>query len=581
MPGRPKTRAAKVAPEQARALLAELKAKDPARRFINEFATETQKGVLSCTATYTLVGAGNQSGKTTVAIVDCAAVLRGIHPHKPWFGPLSVLIIVPSRAQAAGIWGKRLLERSDIRQQVTLPSGKAFDLAQVPLIPDNEIDKIVWAYSPQGKYPGYCKLKNGAEFRIALSGDSGSWERVQGFTYDAVYRDEAVGNENLGDELLLRLSAAQTAVQNGTRPWGGSIMWVATATLVNDEFEAYMDRCQKGVPGHQMFWINPKENPAVSMEVRESMRASMSEHAASVRLDGTAGAIDDVVIFRHQLDRTRHVLTEPYVPSPQDNLWIGWDPGWDHPFGLLFCAISPGSPLQIKVWRAVNGRKVTLDQIANVIASTLDGRMAEAFVFDPASKKTEHSRGESVAYQMEKLLDQMGVRSYRGIIYGRNRYEDTLPHMQRYLDPDPGNKDATPLIVLNPDAPWEDQPTNGCGQVYEQLSKYRRRPTTVGAANRGHNIHKHDDEFVDLLRYIASRQPAWAQREPNVRKHAPFLRADGPKIRASIPADPLAITPGMSDDEKIHRQRLKESGRNIEQFMPGGLRSMPTARLGW
>jgi hypothetical protein len=562
--------------------LADIKAKDPVRRFIDEFASGTQRQVLASTATYTLVTTANQGGKTTVAVVDCAAVLRGIHPHKPSFGPISVLIIVPSRAQAAGIWGKRLLDRSDIRQQVTLPSGKLFDLAQVPLIPANEIDKIVWAYSPQGKYPGYCKLKNGSEFRIALSGDSGSWERVQGFTYDAVYRDEAVGNENLGDELLLRLSAAQTAVQKGTRPWGGSIMWVATATLLNDEFEAYKDRCHKGLPGHQLFWINPNENPAVSMEVRESMRGSMSEHAAAVRLDGTAGAVDDVVIFRHQLSRERHVLKESYVPTPQDNIWVGWDPGWDHPFGLLFCAVSPENPLQLRVWRAVNGRKVTLDQIANTIAMTLDGRMAEAFVFDPAAKKTEHSRGESVAYQMEKMLEQMGVRSYRGTLYGRNRYEDTLPLMSRYLDPDPGNKTAEPLIVMNPDEPWEDQATNGCGQVFEQLSKYRKKQTITGASNRGHNIHKHDDEFVDLLRYIASRQPAWAHREPNIRKTAPFLRAAGPKVQAAPRKhDPLAITPDMDEATRVHRLRLQESSRSLEKFVDGGMNMMPMGRLGW
>lgn len=536
----------KLTPEQAKVLLAEMQSADPCRRFIHELAASTQKQILASKATYTLVSSSNQGGKTTTAVVDCAAVLRGVHPHKAWFGPISVLIIVPSRAQASGIWGKRLLDASDIRHVVTTPMGKSVDLAQLPLIPSNEIEQITWAYSPQGKYPGYCKLKNGSEFRIFLSGDPNGWKRVQGFPYDAIYRDEAVGNQSLGEELMPRLSAAQTSVQKGLRPWGGTVMWVATATLVNDEFEQFMDRCKKGVAGHQLFWIAPSENPAVSMEVRDSMRSTMSAEAASIRLDGFSGAMDEVVIFRHQLDKARHILQVPYEPKPEDNIWVAWDPGWDHPFGLVFAATTPDAPMQLKIWRAEFGRKMTLDAIANRIATVLDGRMAEAFVFDPAAKKTEHSRGMSLSGQMEQLLTQMGVKSYRGVLFGRNRYEDTLPHMMRYLDPDPEDRTVAPLIVLNPEVTdLEDDlnQSNGCGRVWEQLSKYRKREGATAAA-RGYNIHKHDDEAVDLLRYLASRSPVWCKRDPNYRRshhvESAHLVTPGSQIR---PAPALPSTP--------------------------------------
>lgn len=536
----------KLTTEQAKILLAEIQASDPGLRFVNDFASKTQREVMQSDALYKLATGGNQSGKTTTAIVDCSLILRGKHPDKPWFGPVSVLIIVPSRAQASGIWSKRLLEASDIRHKITTPSGVEVDLSHMPLIPRNEIEHVTMAYSPQGKYAGYFKLKNGSECRVYLSGDPNGWQRVQGFPYDAIYRDEAVGHNNLGKELTLRLSAAQTSVQNGSRPWGGYMLWVATETLVNDEFQQYKDRCEKLVPGHRKFWIAPSENPAVSMEVRDSMRVTMSAEDASIRLDGFSGAMDEVVIFRHQLDKARHILPVPYEPKPEDNIWIGWDPGWDHPFGLVFAATTPDAPMQLKIWRAEFGRKMTLDAIANRIATVLDGRMAEAFVFDPAAKKTEHSRGMSLSGQMEQLLTQMGVKSYRGVLFGRNRYEDTLPHMMRYLDPDPEDKTVAPLIVLNPEvADLEDDlnQSNGCGRVWEQLSKYRKREGATAAA-RGYNIHKHDDEAVDLLRYLASRSPVWCKRDPNYRRshhvESAHLVTPGSQIR---PAPALPSTP--------------------------------------
>ena len=570
--GRPR----KMTPEDARKILEELASRCPVRRFINELSTDTQRDILFNQAVYNLVDSANQGGKTTTAIVDCAAKARGIHPGVPWFGPVKILVIVPSRAQASAIWGKRLLECSDIRAKVTSASGAEVDLSREPLIPKGEIAGVSYSVSPQGKYPGKITLKNGSEIIMFLSGATKGWERLQGIAFDLCYRDEAVGNEDLGNEVFPRLLAAQTAVQKGLRPWGGSIMWVATATLINTEFEAFRQRCIDAVPGYKRFWIDPKENPGVSVEVREGMRASMSDHAAAVRLDGTAGAMDDVVIFRHQLDQDRHRMSVPYTPTPQDNIWVGWDPGWDHPFGLVFAAISPDNPMRLTVWKAINGRKRTLDHIANEIATTLNGRMVEAFVFDPAAKKTEHSRGTSVAYQMEQLLDQMGVRAYRGILYGRNRYEDTIPAMARYFDPSPNDKTVEPLIRIAGDPATG---FNGCGQVWEQLCKYRRKPTTTQL--RGHNIHKHDDEFVDLIRYIISREPSWSARPPNHPNSVPMAEAELTLRPAASKPDPLAIHPDMPDDVKLHRMRLQESSRSIGSLMGTGPRSLGTGYLNW
>jgi hypothetical protein len=548
--------------------LQELRALDPCRRFIEELATTTQQEILKDSTLNRLVTTANQGGKTTTAVAECAAMLRGIHPHKPWFGPISVLVIVPSRTQAAGIWGKRLLKASDVQHKVGV-----VELSQRPFIPESEIAHISWNYSPQGKYPGKCTLKNGSEFIIMLSGDPHAWERIQGFPFDEVFQDEAIGNEDLGKEIMLRLSKARTTRIRESRSWGGGRTWVATATLVNDEFEEYKRRCEENASDHKLFWIHPSENPAVSMEVRNAMRGSMSAEDAAIRLDGTEGAIHDVLIFRQQWKKERHVVPASPV-GPKDNIWCAWDPGWDHPYGLVFCAVNQFNPTQLRVVQCYRDRKKTLDHIANQIAMYLNGRWLEGLVFDPAALKTEHSRGESLSYQMETLLNQMGVKSMRGILMGRNRYEDTLPLMQRYLDPVPTDKEADPQLII--DSPTE---SNGTGMLVEQLSKYRRKLVQKGSSLRGHNIHRQDDDLVDPVRYLISRQPAWADRQPNLQSSAP-VSSGVARARAPEKPDPFKITDDMDADQRLHVMRLRESASRT-MFSQNGMRSLPVGVLGW
>lgn len=552
-----------------------IRAKDPVRRFLDELASPTQREILSAQDDYVLVTSANQGGKTTVAIVDCAAVLRGIHPFQPWFGPVDVAVVVPSRAQAASIWGKRLLECSEIQKSVVLPNGEKFDLSQVPLIPKHEIAKIDWAYSPQGKYPGKLKLKNGSEMVVILSGDPNSWKRLQGVKKHKVYRDEAVGSEDLGNEINPRLLVAQTAARRGDIPWGGRVMWVATATLINDEFEKYKENCEKAVPGYKMFWINPNENPAVSMEVRERMRATMSDDAAAIRLDGSSGAIDSVLIFNHLFSKKRHVLPEVYEPKEEDNLWIAWDPGFKHPFGLVGACISPQNPLQIKVVKCWSEKRTTLDHQANIIAEWLDGRVLEGLVYDPAASKSDYQKGKSIFSQLLDLLNQMGVHITRGFLQGRNRYEDTIPLVQRYLSPDPTNYKVDPLIVINPDSP---ELQTGCGELVGQIMRYRFKEGQAGTL-AGAAVHRIGDDLIDPMRYLISRMPAWAKREPNVRKYQTFAASAYPLTPERIMGE-LDESADMDEERRMHIQRLKESRARM-QVETEGLMSIPSVTMAW
>lgn len=561
----------KITPVEAKKLLEARRAADPCRYFL-EHGTPTQKLILEDDTTYRLVSSSNQGGKTTTAIVECSSILRGINPYKPWYGPVSVCIFVPSRAQAAGIWGERLLSKSNIRASVEI-QGKKVSLADKPLIPASEIEHIVWAYSPQGKYPGMIELKNGSICRIALSGDKKSWERVQGFTYDAIYRDEAVGNENLGSELFPRLAAAQTAVAKGERKWGGFILWVATETLVNDEFRNFMQHCEDGDTGYRLFRIPPDENPAVSMEVRQRMHDAMSETSgdsmATLRIFGVGSAVDTLKIFP-QFSSKRHI-TADYEPTEEDNIWVGWDPGIKDNFGLMFCCVQPMYPTTVRVIDFAHRPNTTLDYQAQVIHDWLEGRTLEALIVDPSANKKEYSRGKPVIELFKEILfGQLKVKTERGVLIGRNRLEDTVPIVQRYLDPDPQDKQARPLLLFNERARY----------AADMIASARVK---AGSNKLAFNTidGKHLEAF-DLIRYILSRTPHYCRRPPNVRAFQTLKATAIPKAPASS-ADPFAITPDMPEELKVHRMRLRESCRVMESFgaTGNGGRSIATQMMDW
>lgn len=554
---------------QAQEILAKLKAIDPVAVFFDR-ASSTQKAILASNTIYRLATSGNQGGKTATAVVECASLARGNNPYKPWYGPVNICVFVPSRAQASGVWGDRLIKASDIRIEIDV-SGKSVNLAKQPLIPEHEIESIVWAYSPQGKYPGFIQLKNKSTIRIALSGDKKSWERVQGFPFDMIYRDEAVGNENLGAELFPRLAAAQTAVQQGKRPWGGGIVWVATETLVNDEFRAYLENCLKGAPDYQLFYIDPSENPAVSMDVRARMHAAMSDTAgdsmATLRMYGKGSAVDSLVIYP-AFSYERHVVKD-YEPDVMDNIWLGWDPGIRDEFGLMFFCINQERPTTLRITDFFHERGKTLDVQAKIVANYLKGRSLEGIITDPQANKRDYNRGKSqIAQFTEILFEQLKIESRRGILMGRNIIQDGVAAVKRYLDPDPDDPKAEPLLLINERALY----------VAQMLARARLK---TGANALAYNtIDGKNLEVFDLTRYIVSRQPFYCRREPNVERWHALTATALPRI--PVRPDPFAIRPDMTEDERTHVIRLRESTRNMEDLFgasgPGG-RQMSTGLL--
>jgi hypothetical protein len=176
-----------------------------------------------------------------------------------------------------------------------------------------------------------------------------------------------------------------------------------------------------------------------------------------------------------------------------------------------------------------------------------------------------------MAFQMEQLLAARKVKSERGILYGRNRYEDTLPLLQRYLSVSVGSSERPLLVFDRPDD------TNGVGRAVEQFLKYRKKHNT-GEGNHppmGAVVFKQDDDLVDPIRYIVSRMPQYVSRRPH---ESDLWLAKAPLIQKVL--DPITAHPDDDPGTIMHKLRLKAC-QNYPETSNSSLPSMQTGRLTW
>lgn len=543
---------AKMTPETARKIIELRKSQDPLEFYQ---PTGTQQEFHNSLARRRLICGPNRSGKSCAATAELAMILRNKHPARKPYGQLTIIQFTVSRQQAAQVIGKKLLQQSELKGPCK----------EKPMIPPWEIAEVGWQKVGM-RVPYQITMKNGNKLIFAWSGQDDVWQRIAGMRLDGAFIDEDAGTEELFEELYPRLLDASSDKEAG---WGGFIVWAATNTSYSPAFEAFSERAAKGVADHAMFQIQPQENPAVSMEARNELRAVMSDEAARIRLDGSLSAAGTNLIFP-QFDHRRH-LTADYEPSEQDNLWVGWDPGSKDDYGLMCCAVSQDNPMTVRVIDFFHEKRTTLDHQAQVLADWLEGRTLEGLIVDPSANKTEYSRGKPVIDLFKEILfGQLKVKTERGVLIGRNRLEDTVPLVRRYLDPDPDNRTVRPLLLFNERAKY----------AADCIAKARLKN---GAHKIAFNtIDGKNLESFDLVRYILSRQPHWCHRPPNTRTYQ-IVKASAIPKAPSPQQDPFAITADMPDDLKLHRMRLRESTRVMESFgaTGNGGRSITTRFMDW
>jgi hypothetical protein len=525
-------------PNTARKLLDLYRATDPMHHFK---ASPTQQEFLNSNAYYRLVIGGNRSGKSTVCLQDLALVARGKHPSKPWRGPVRAMVFCVSRQQAALVAQQKLLRACE------LPGP----IGQHPLIPLREI-RAANILKVGGVEVSYrVDLANGSEIHFSWSDAASTWKRIQGGQLHYIYIDEAAGTKKLVRECRARLLDQQRP-DNG---WFGCLVWGATGTEANEAFEDFRVRAMDPAqPEYQYFQLRSNETGALDPAAVARYAASMTDDEKKIYIDGTETEGGLVRIFAKQYSDAVHLRHQDYVPGPHDNIWLGYDPGADHPTGMVFVAVSPESPSELRVVKCFNHSRETYKQDCDRVQEFLAGRRLAGVVYDNQTN-AKNKFGPTLLALLREELRTRNIVPVLGWYKSYKNHEVGIAVMRDMFAARP------PLITLN------SSDASGGKILAFQLNQYRGKEETqfTGA---GGIVKKHDD-CIDALRYIAVRRLQW--RHDAACGYGTVLPAGatpGVSVSRPDPKPPMKLPPPAQTPEQL-MYAAKRRGKRYTAYIYG------------
>lgn len=447
---------------------------------------------------------GSRSGKTTANIVEVCWLAMGIHPYKENAKePLSILILSLTRQNASQVTQRKMFESCE------LPGP----IGAKPFLPESEL--MPGEHTPlRVGFPTYyrVKLMNNTVIEWAWSDDPASFIKVQGAKRHIILLDEARCDRKLFLELTKRLADARSEAERGLAPsWYGMLLWGATGTGDGGDdgtFDSFRQRCMDAHPGHSYFLLKPGETGAIDAKVTAQMRSIMSEEEQAIHIDGTSTAGGAQRVYP-QFTEERHCLPTDYEPGPQDNLWLGLDPGWNHPTGLVIFAITPKRPMTKIAVRCWKHRHQTVDYDIACLDHYLRGRQLAGVVYDwNTNAGSKQGAGQTMLQEYKEKMIALGMYPIAGFFRGKKNNEKGIPLVALHLDPDHYDKSVEPRLLVNPSQ------ASGCSLLKEEFYKYRGRPETRFRGPMG--IVKKWDDLMDPLKYVCceraanSYNPVWA-----------------------------------------------------------------------
>lgn len=505
---------------------------DPVRNFKPR---PTQQRCLVSKARYRWCGGANRSGKSAQLAIEAAAAVRRLHPTRSVNKPTVGLILAPSREQLQDPWEKKLLRDCEL----TTHAGR-------PLIPEQEIKKIYRTHGAGAPTLRQIDLKNGNTIRFGVSKDPESWKRRAGQQLAWIILDEAEGNMNLLNELYPRLLDANKDPEIVAQAGGGWLLWGATPTTANVALMKFIQDCEDPkLTDWEAFRFNDGDGDAVDLAERERLRPAFADEDFELRMKGTSNFVDRLLIFGRQFNDSRHMRTEDYEIQPEDNLWLGYDPGGagkeSHDTGIGIFAINKANPRKLILVKYIKLNRTTLGYDVKLMAHHLKGRKLEAFVPDPAISKTEKGSGKTIRQQLREELIKEKIIVHRGLIHINNWHDPGIKRVQTYLEQD--------LLEINPS--YE----SGGQLARSQILSYRSYEAGVYQGIRG--VVKTDDEACDVLRYIVMAKPMWMPRPCG----APAWAGE-----SKPPPPPKPPVVELSESEMNYQLQLQRSRRLSAPF---------------
>jgi hypothetical protein len=282
--------------------------------------------------------------------------------------------------------------------------------------------------------------------------------------------------------------------------YAGSMSWSATPTCGSEGLRKFKKFCEAHNPASSYFFIPPGENPSISKEALQDARNFLGEDASSVRVDATQDAEALTLIYGAQWSDERHMLKQDYVVQDDDNLWLGYDPGVDHPTGMMIAALNKRNPMQMNMCKFFLHRRQTVEYDARVLYEWLRGRRLAGVVYDTAAKNTDKT-GSSTLLQLQRAFADLKISPLVGWFQSKKGHSTGIAMVRHYLDPDPFNKHIEPSLVISPSV------ESGGARIREQMLRYHGKESSRFSGPGG--VIKKDDEACDTLRYLCFKRPSW------------------------------------------------------------------------
>ena len=522
--------------EQALRIKAERKAQDP---MLNYAPGVSQNKCLQSKKMLRLLQGPNRSGKTAHAITEIVMAARRMHPTRSVAKPVTYVVWATSREQIRDVLYQKMRVRSELKGPCS----------EEPMIPDYEVVKD---HMVSGAGKPVCReieMKNGNRIMFAISGIERSWVALQGKGHIAgIMLDEQAGTQKLIDECLARLMELNN--DENIKEFGGAwFLWSSSETMLSDAWDNLKSICLDPERNQdaEYFHIPAAENIAVSMSARERVGQFMSAEAYKIRVTGEGNARAATLVYGKQWSDERHMLKADHVPSINANIWVGYDPGVDHPMGLGAFCVEPSHPMQLVGVKFWNYRGMPISEDVKNLANWLGGRRLAGFVYDTNLKNRNSGGGPTVLDQMKDLMQSAGVDPVGGYWQARKQVSAGIALTRHYLDPSPANRQTEPLLRFNPSE------ESGGKIARWQFLKYSGHEETqfTGAGA----IIKRDDEITDLTRYVVMQRPSWNPQWTcgmGVKGYQYVVPSTDP----SNPASDLLLT-----DEQLHFKRLFDLSR--------------------
>lgn len=406
---------------------------------------------------------GNQSGKTTVGLVDdvIQAVPEEFVPdhlrqYKHHHGPFFCRIMAPDFA-------------------VTMDQVVHVKLRE--LVPKDALSGNRWdrAYDKKQRV---LRFKNGSWFQFTSYEQE--VDKLGGVTLHRVHYDEEPPLEHRRESRirLVRLGGQEIACFTPTEglSWSYDEWYVPWEKGDADPDQLYLVR------------MSMDDNPTLSEADKEWVLEGVPDEYKEARRHGLFVALHGLIYA--EFDRRRHVIPEWAAPlnSESMSVVVGIDPGHRYAVGVVWAAVHPDGTLT--VFDEIKAAGLNVEDTAHEIhkRNAMWGVTPFMYVIDPSARNRVHQTGRS---------DQMEYADH-GIltIPGQADRKAGFTRVKWFLSGEP------PRLAV----------TSNCTELIGEFARYRWKDPPKSQEETRDVPVKRDDHLLDALRGVVMSRP-YAPRE--------------------------------------------------------------------